>query len=738
MPGHEIHPSVTISDSFSQHLDTQSFNANGATKISKPAHFRNGSIGQKEAESHVPTLKGVSRSDCEVKIISIAECETDLDLVYLSAKDKLWGSENMQTVLAHARSPSPNPSEISLGIIGSRASQAQKALRRPMLPTREGWPQRRPSYFSLLESAESYVNKATIRRLTSSMWAVRKQAFSGAKQDGNRLLKQIVKQIEFSAWCRTDHLQSVISTPEIYGIRSPHIPEEQDTLVVDMEYIPFHDTTTVLLEKDKSTWDWFIDTAIGLVDNMLTKTKNVPLHTIMPQFNAKARNIRMALHSSELLTDFDIEIIDLQFEFVLGYYTNCLSDAEVPLGTCHGDLTLLNILADTDNREFCVLDFLDCFVESPLQDIAKLLQDVRHHWFFTVAQISPDQLARGVTFLALFHEKIIIAYQKYSFWDVLPLFEFFCVARILPYMTTIEEKRCLMAGLQRVVKKSPVDLDRPYHETGSGITVILPALGPDMDEVYPDGAVKLLTTNSNGRPLIVDCISNLDVRNVSRIVVIVLRSTIEEHCVDDGSFESLFDLLGPRKCGLLEFYYAEEQTVDVVETITDAITTKDIQGPIFIKDADNDFAHVVSGGNYITVSRIVKDDTSNELSKSALRPDLVDAMRKSYVSFSYDNLVSNIAYGSFLSSDFCCGGWSFLEASDFSSAASKLRRLLRSRDFSCERKDSRPRNNELRVVDILWELTCESHPFFGVRVSQYKDWGSIAAWKAAYNYGDHS
>ena len=39
-----------------------------------------------------------------------------------------------------------------------------------------------------------------------------------------------------------------------------------------------------------------------------------------------------------------------------------LKSREVPLGPCHGDLTLANMLVDPENRELCVFDFLDCFV----------------------------------------------------------------------------------------------------------------------------------------------------------------------------------------------------------------------------------------------------------------------------------------------------------------------------------------------------------------------------------------
>lgn len=112
--------------------------------------------------------------------------------------------------------------------------------------------------------------------------------------------------------------------------------------------------------------------------------------------------------------------------------------------------------------------------------------------------------------LEFYHEKIKSAYYDYAFWDVVPLFEYFCLARILPYLTTTREKECVLNGLKRIYKglseepdlpcdgdtiKSPVDLSQPYFEIASGTTVIVPALGPDMENAYPAGQIKLLALN---------------------------------------------------------------------------------------------------------------------------------------------------------------------------------------------------------------------------------------------------
>lgn len=269
----------------------------------------------------------------------------------------------MQQVLEDARSSSPNPiSDSQHSLAGSRTAQVQKALRRPILAYKPIADLRRPSQQTFQSnSPRQYVNDATIRRLTSNKWAVRKQAFAGGKQDGSRLLKQIRKQIIFSAICRKNRMNATISTPEIYGIQTPKEGEVIGNIVVDMEYIPFHDVFHIVLEHDKSIHEWLIESAISIVDYELTQSTITPLIDILPDFRSKAKNIQEALPKSALLNKNEIKLITEQFTQILDHFA-ALPEIPVPVGTCHGDLTFQNMLVDPVNRELCVFDFLDTFL----------------------------------------------------------------------------------------------------------------------------------------------------------------------------------------------------------------------------------------------------------------------------------------------------------------------------------------------------------------------------------------
>ncbi|KAJ3164516.1 hypothetical protein HK101_000429 [Irineochytrium annulatum] len=748
-------------------------------------------VKQREAEAHRPELKGVGKSDCSVKIVSIAEAEKDVPLNILDDGTHGRSSEVLQEIFSNACSAN-HGHHGSFTLAGSRAVKAQKAMCRPPLARRESQRHLQGSRnFSQVMSSKQHITDSTVRRLTSGMWAVRKQAFSGGKQDGSRLLKQIRKQILFSATCRTVKMNATVTTPEIYGIRVPEQGVKEGTITVDMEYIPYQDVRHIIGEEDVTVHKWLVDAAIALVDHELTTSELVKLGTILPEFDSKAQSIKKAVLKCPLMDDQEAKAFTDELDWMMQRF-NSMRDLEVPVGNCHGDLTFQNMLVDPVHRELCVFDFLDCFVESPLQDLAKLLQDCRHLWFFTQVDVPEDKRARAVATLAFFYDRIDSAYESYSFWDAVPLFEYFCLARILPYMTIEKEKKCILQGLTRIVdglKKSdataaggatvpPGVLERgdsgvavigqqqqqAGHVVEETTTVIVPAVGPDMATVYPDGKIKLLTLNvsivkarrrilftvsvinvaillqPNGRPLIVDCIHSLSCDKASRIIVAVRRSLVLDHFCSEAQFEKLFDILRPEKRSRLHFHYSTHQTHDTVETVSNVIREKNVQGPIFIKDADNDFSHPVEAGNYVTFLNVVREESNNApvtpgekavaslLPERESRPDLIDATRKSYVSFSYDNIVSNIAMKSFISSQFCCGGWSFLEASHFVSGASKLRGLLGGVQLGGEVAQSSL--VKLRVMDVMWQLMCEGHLFFGAKVTEYDDWGSVSAWTA--------
>jgi len=108
------------------------------------------------------------------------------------------------------------------------------------------------------------------------------------------------------------------------------------------------------------------------------------------------------------------------------------------------------------------------------------------------------------------------------------------------------------------------------------------------------------------------------------------------------------------------FKFLDNPTRTQAETIYNTIVEYNIEGPIFIKDADN--TCVVSNeikGNSVLVYPLEKTP-------------LVDPQHKSYVSVDDQNFVVNIIEKRVVSNLFNCGGYSFSDAAYFKEAYETL------------------------------------------------------------------
>lgn len=118
----------------------------------------------------------------------------------------------------------------------------------------------------------------------------------------------------------------------------------------------------------------------------------------------------------------------------------------VPIGVCHGDLTFSNILFR--GEQYCLIDFLDSFVESPLQDIVKLRQDSKYLWSCLMYQQPYDAL-RLKLISEYVDERLDKHFNQYDWYkDHYEVLQLMNMLRILPYAK--DEK--VVKYLKRVIK----------------------------------------------------------------------------------------------------------------------------------------------------------------------------------------------------------------------------------------------------------------------------------------------
>lgn len=247
---------------------------------------------------------------------------------------------------------------------------------------------------------------------------------SAAGAGAERLKRQIEKQIHFQKNFPTEKVR----TPKIF--RTADAPGR---FHADMEFIAAKDFIQFLSEADRATLDRFLDTIIDFIRHNLKLCNSLDV----------AEPVRVKL--------VELEKKNVPKNYLEAAYKLCVSPVHVPVGPCHGDLTLSNILFKRDY--LYLLDFLDCYVESPLQDIVKLRQDTRFGWSLQLYQADFNWPKIQIT-LRYLDQKIEAAFQSAEWFVHYELFQLVNLMRVLPYCTEAKTTALITASLDQMLKKS--------------------------------------------------------------------------------------------------------------------------------------------------------------------------------------------------------------------------------------------------------------------------------------------
>ncbi len=122
-----------------------------------------------------------------------------------------------------------------------------------------------------------------------------------------------------------------------------------------------------------------------------------------------------------------------------------ICNINIPIGYCHGDLTLSNMLLNTVDNNIYLIDFLDSFIETPLFDIIKVRQDTKFFWSLKMLNMSIDKNKIKIV-LNYLDKKIDNYFQKYDFYNdkIYDYFEIINLLRVLQYCKNKDIKDFLM------------------------------------------------------------------------------------------------------------------------------------------------------------------------------------------------------------------------------------------------------------------------------------------------------
>ena len=166
----------------------------------------------------------------------------------------------------------------------------------------------------------------------------------------NRLIEQHIKQRNF----RSDTIKSPTVTNNGYI---------DGKFFFDMEYIISSNLCDILDKKAKNDIEYYVKIISKNILNFKQKAT-----TTCNELNIY-KKIKDLTQFCDLGTIKYLESIDWHL---------------VPKSTCHGDLTLENILIQDNNIYY--IDFLDSFIDSWMIDVSKIFQDTRHLWSFRYSQ----------------------------------------------------------------------------------------------------------------------------------------------------------------------------------------------------------------------------------------------------------------------------------------------------------------------------------------------------------------
>jgi hypothetical protein len=118
-----------------------------------------------------------------------------------------------------------------------------------------------------------------------------------------------------------------------------------------------------------------------------------------------------------------------------------------PIGQCHGDLTLSNLILNPTSG-IILIDFLETFLETPLQDVAKLKQDFDYGWSFRNADSAIK--IKAEIFCEKNYPAAITQIEK-LYPTQIKVLTLLALARISPYVKDLSTKEWLESSLIRCI-----------------------------------------------------------------------------------------------------------------------------------------------------------------------------------------------------------------------------------------------------------------------------------------------
>lgn len=379
----------------------------------------------------------------------------------------------------------------------------------------------------------------------------------------------------------------------------------------------------------------------------------------------------------------------------------------IPVGLCHGDLTFSNILFNGNN--YYLIDFLDSFVETPLQDIVKIRQDTAHRWSQLMYTKRYDAVRLHIVLDKIDREIDTYFSNKYQWYrDYYQVMQLMNILRILPYaheVKVIEYLKNTLTGILDGISGSnssngsnstlnrcdsniePLEPAKPLNPQAKSLLVPVAADKPE----YANGLPYVFGLDKDGVIICIKSIMGLELDKFDNIYFTVLKKHDERFFIVD-SLNLQFKRLGIKNAKVVVL---DEPTQDQAETIYQTIQQEHIEGSLFIKDADCFFKTELSDSNSVAIFPIEELEVLTPKDKSYVA---VDDM------YYLTNIIEKSVVGHYISA----GGYSIKRVETFLHYYQQLRGFGR-----------------LYLSHIIYAMLLDKKTFRPMMVEEYKDWGTM-------------
>ena len=496
----------------------------------------------------------------------------------------------------------------------------------------------------------------------------------------NRLALQAQKQ-KVAAAVPHQHIR----VPQVYDIE-----RDDKTVVVKMQYVYSKNFVEFFNHAGFEQVDYLIGALKYFIEYEVEQCemKSVPATVFQEKFaEVSSKVVTNPLYEGDSVVQ---TIIDRAAQ-VFG----ALTDMVIPVGLCHGDLTFSNILFNGNN--YYLIDFLDSFIETPLQDIVKIRQDTAYRWSQLMYSKQCDEVRLHIVLDKIDCEIDRYFSAKYAWYrDYYKVVQLMNILRILPYAH--EEK--VIAYLKNILTGILDEIEGGVASAAQADAVLEPRVGSTIKNLivpvaadkaeYKEGLPYVFGLDGDGVIICLKSILGLELEQFDNIYFTVLRKHDERFFVGDN-LRLQFKRLGIRNAKVVVL---DAPTQDQAETIYQTIMQEHIQGSIFIKDADSYFKTSIVDENGVAIFPIEELDILSPKDKSYVA---VDDM------YYPTNIIEKNVVGHYISA----GGYYIQDAAVYMYYYNRLRRY-----------------GKLYLSHIIYAMLLDKKAFRPMIVEEYKDWGT--------------